>query len=101
VNVDPLDLLVNLLPDLTGEIRNREKQEMNAASARVFVFIPREFASYAGFDLQLFPQFANERLLRRFARFYLPSREFPFQWVTVGAPALSNQDLTVPVDDAG
>jgi hypothetical protein len=65
------------------------------------VLIARQLSTYGRFDLQLLTEFAYQGLLRRLPNLYLPAGELPFEGMAIRWPALADQDLTVPVDDAG
>ena len=74
---------------------------MNAAAAGVIVFIASHFRANFRDDLQLFSQFANQRLLRRFAELDFTAWKFPFKSVAVTQAALPNENAATFLDDAG
>lgn len=101
LDIYPLHLFENPSVYLACKSGNGEKQKMDAASTRILMLITRQFATDGGFDLQLFPKLPDQRLLGSFAGFDFSPRKLPFERMAIRSPALSDQDLSIPMDNAG
>ena len=60
-----------------------------------------EFLAHVYDDVQFFPAFAHERLLRRFARLHLAPGEFPQKAARLARRPLANEKRLAPPDQRG
>ena len=100
MNVDPGNLFEHSRERLALKIRHGEEQQMHMAATRIFVLIAGQFTTNSRVNFQLFPQLARQRLLRRFAQLYFAARKLPLERMPIRLPALSNQNLSVAMNNA-
>lgn len=100
MQIDPRDLLEDFCFGLAGEFAHREKNQVNTAAAWIIVLIAGEFTARHGLNGQFLAQFADERLLRRFAVFYFAAGKLPLQGMPVAFSPLPDQHLPVSLDYA-
>src|ERR1022692_5165589 len=95
----PPHLLENHVARFAFELGYAKEDQPDKMLSRVDVLIARDFLAGDAMNVQLFGEFALERLRQRFAAFHFPTRELPFQRMGLPRFTLADEDPAFPLDD--
>lgn len=99
--LDPLDLLEDAVLDLSGELLDNEKLEIDGATVAVVMPDVGDAGADRGCDTELFVEFAGKRLFRALALFDFAARELPLQRHRLVGTPLADQHFARLNDQSG
>ena len=89
--------ILGVATEFGDPIENQEERR----TARIRIFVPRDFRANFSMNGQFFGEFAPEGVRRRFARLNFAAGKFPFQFMPGSAEPLRDQDLIIAFDHSG
>ena len=96
----PLELLEDLVFEFALEGRNSEELKVDRSAMAIVVADVCDARADGGKDAEFFLEFPGERLFRAFAVLDFTAGELPLEGHGLIGPALANQDLSVPNQQA-
>src|ERR1035438_346190 len=93
----PPHLLENHVAGFAFELGYSKEDQADGVFSRVGVLIVCDFLAADAMDIQLFGEFALERLRQRFAAFHFPTRELPFQGMGLPRFTLADEEPACPI----